>query len=65
MKALALRNSLALRSIGVRFSAPVFPGETVRTEIWRDGNEVSFRAGLVDRERVVLNNGHAVIKADA
>ena len=33
----------ALRFAG-RFSAPVFPGETIRTEIWRDGDVVSFRA---------------------
>ena len=31
-------------SIAGRFSAPVFPGETIRTEMWRDGDVVSFRA---------------------
>jgi acyl dehydratase len=48
-----------LRSLGLRFSAPVVPGETIRTEMWRDGEVVSFRA-LVG-ERVVLNNGYARI----
>ena len=48
-----------LQGLGLRFSAPVFPGETIRTEMWRDGAVVSFRA-LVG-ERVVLNNGHARI----
>src|SRR5450631_3827104 len=33
-----------LKSIAGRFSSPVFPGETIRTELWRDGNVVSFRA---------------------
>ena len=33
-----------LASIAGRFSAPVFPGETIRTEMWRDGAVVSFRA---------------------
>jgi len=33
-----------LKSLRLRFSAPVYPGETIRTEIWRDGVEVSFRA---------------------
>ena len=27
-----------------RFSAPVFPGETIATEMWVDGNVVSFRS---------------------
>jgi acyl dehydratase len=43
----------------VRFSAPVFPGETIRTEMWVDGTQVSFRARPVEREAVVLNNGLA------
>jgi acyl dehydratase len=46
-----------LKRLDVRFSAPVFPGETIRTEIWRDGAVVSFRSKAVERDVVVLNNG--------
>lgn len=50
-----------LRAVQGRFSAPVFPGETINTEIWREGNGVSFRARVVERDAVVLNNGRAEI----
>jgi acyl dehydratase len=50
-----------LRKLGVRFSAPVFPGETLRVEIWREGDVVSFRARVAERDAVVLNNGLAVL----
>jgi acyl dehydratase len=46
-----------LRSLALRFSAPAFPGETLRTEMWRDGATVSFRTRAVERDVVVLNNG--------
>jgi acyl dehydratase len=46
-----------------RFSSPVYPGETIRTEMWRDGNLVSFRATVPARGVTVLNNGRAEIKA--
>jgi acyl dehydratase len=50
-----------LRQFDARFSSPVFPGETIRTEMWRDGNnEISVRARVVERDVVVLNNGFAV-----
>jgi acyl dehydratase len=49
-------------SFGGRFSAPVFPGETIRTEMWRDGNVISFRASVPDRNVVVMNNGRAEVK---
>jgi len=51
------------KSIAVRFSSPVYPGETIRTEMWKDGNVVSFRARLVERDVVVLNNGKVEIGA--
>jgi acyl dehydratase len=50
-----------LKSFRVRFSAPVFPGETIRTEIWREGTQISFRCSVPERGIVVLNNGHAEI----
>jgi acyl dehydratase len=50
-----------LAGIAGRFSAPVFPGETVRIETWRDGDVVSFRARVVERDVVAINNGRADI----
>ncbi len=49
------------RSMALRFSAPVYPGETIRTEIWRDDGVVSFRSRVVERDVVVLNNGRAEV----
>jgi acyl dehydratase len=51
-----------LISFGCRFSAPVFPGETIRTEMWRDGNVVSFRARVVGRDVIAINNGRAEVR---
>lgn len=50
-----------LSAMGGRFSAPVYPGETLRTEIWRDGNVVSFRAHVLERDVIALNNGRAEV----
>jgi acyl dehydratase len=51
-----------LRKMQVRFSAPVFPGETIVTEFWREGGGVvSFRAKVKQRDLVVINNGRAEV----
>ena len=46
-----------IRGMRVRFTAPVFPGETIRTELWIDGDVVSFRSTVLERDIVVLNAG--------
>lgn len=48
-----------LRHIQVRFSAPVLPGDTLRTDMWQDGNVISFRTTAVERDAVVIDNGRA------
>ena len=49
-----------LRRMDARFSAPVYPGETVRTEIWREGEgRAGFRCRVLGRDAVVINNGLA------
>ena len=50
-----------LGSFDLRFSAPVYPGETISTDIWKDGDTCSFRARIAERDALVLNNGRAVI----
>ncbi|MGH8596077.1 MAG: MaoC/PaaZ C-terminal domain-containing protein, partial [Gammaproteobacteria bacterium] len=50
-----------LKSMRLRFTAPFFPGETLRTNLWRDGNQVFFNAASIERGVTVLNNGLAVL----
>ena len=41
-------------AMDLRFTAHVFPGETLRTEVWADG---SFRTRAVERDVIVMGNG--------
>jgi acyl dehydratase len=52
----------ALHSIEARFAKPVYPGDTLRTEIWRDGNRISFQCRAFGRDDIVLSNGLAVLR---
>jgi acyl dehydratase len=52
-----------LRAMRVRFTAPFFPGETLRTRIWREGSQAFFDAVSVERGVTVLGNGLADIAA--
>lgn len=63
LKACCDNDPARLAAMQVRFSAPVFPGETLRTEIWRDGATISFCTRVVERNVVVLNNGLAKLAA--
>ncbi len=62
LKTLCAYDPARLSAMSVRFSAPVFPGETIRTEIWRDGAVVSFRARVMERDVVAIDNGRVEIK---
>jgi len=46
-----------IKDMRLRFTAPVYPGETLRTDIWVDDKTVSFRSSVVERDIVVLSNG--------
>ncbi|SFQ53117.1 Acyl dehydratase [Variovorax sp. OK605] len=48
-----------LRAMRARFSAPVYPGETLRLESWRDGTGVAFRLRALERDVLVLTHGRA------
>jgi acyl dehydratase len=51
-----------IKQFDIRFSKPVFPGETLAVEIWADGATISFRAGVKERPgTIVLNNGLCIL----
>ena len=62
LKALCGYDPNRLAAFAGRFSAPVFPGETIRTEMWLDGAVVSFRARVLERDVIAINNGRAEIR---
>ena len=51
-----------LGAIEARFVRPVYPGDTLRTELWREGSRVSFQTSAVGRDGLVLTNGLAVLR---
>lgn len=49
-----------LHRFDVRFTAPVYSGDTLITEIWREGDgQAAFRVRVAERDVVVLSNGLA------
>jgi acyl dehydratase len=50
-------------SLDVRFSAPVYPGDVITTEMWQEGNVVSFRCRVNARDVLVLDNGRCTLTA--
>jgi acyl dehydratase len=58
--ALAQGDETQLRFIKVRFSSPVYPGETIRVEWWDEGaGSYAFQARVEQRDVIVVKGGEA------
>ena len=51
-----------LERIAVRFTGVVYPGETIRVDMWREGSVISFEAFAQERQEKVISNGMAVLR---
>lgn len=52
-----------LEFVGLRFSKPVYPGETIAVSIWNEDNgDIRFSANAVERNVKVLDQGTARVK---
>ena len=52
-----------LRSMFVRFASPAYPGETIRVELFDEGETIRFRALAVERDVIVLDRGECRLAA--
>ena len=60
IKGLCEGDARRFKRMDCRFSQPVYPGETLATDIWRDANGkgiARFRTRSVERDLVVLSHG--------
>ena len=46
-----------------RFSAPVFPGDVITVDLWKDGRNISFEARVAARNATVIKNGLTVLRS--
>ena len=62
LQTVAAYDHTKITAFDVRFSAPVYPGESIATDIWVDGKTVSFRCRIPARnDAVVINNGRCAL----
>ena len=52
---------LLITGFDARFTAPVYPGETITTDMWQDRNIVSFRCRVKARDAIVIDNGRCTL----
>lgn len=58
LETLAAGEPARFGGFGCRFSRPVFPGETLRIEIWKGMPRARFRVVVEERGEVVLDRGY-------
>lgn len=54
-----------IRTFDLRFTSPVLPGDTLETDIWIDGDTISFRCRVPARNVVAIDNGRSDLNPPA
>lgn len=48
-----------IKNIKVRFVGTVLPGQTLKTEMWKEGNKVFFQMKVVETGKLCIGGGGA------
>ncbi len=61
LKTICAYDHTLITGFDARFSSPVLPGDTITTDMWQEGNIVSFQCTAKERGVVVLKNGKCTL----
>jgi acyl dehydratase len=63
LEALCDNDATRMKRLDVRFTSPVYPGDSITTDIWKQGDgKTSFRARVAERDVLIINNGYAAYR---
>jgi acyl dehydratase len=61
LKHFAPRRPELIRALSVRFVSPAFPGDTIRIEMFEQGDTIRFKAWAIERQVLVLDRGECCL----
>lgn len=58
----AKNNSSLFKAVKARFISPTIPGQTFKTDMWKEGKRIHFRTSIVETGNKVITGAYVDLK---